>query len=42
MARKTVTPSEIIKQLVEEYRIKNGISTWEGALWELVRKGLEK
>lgn len=40
--RKTVSLNEAMKQLIEDYRIKNNITTWEGALWELVRKGLEK
>jgi hypothetical protein len=40
--RKTVSLNEEMKQWIEDYRVKNNISTWEGALWELVRKGLNK
>jgi hypothetical protein len=33
-------PPEIDK-MVEEYRKKNGITTWTAALFELARKGFE-
>lgn len=41
MRRTSITvPSEIDK-IVRDYQEKNGISTWVGALMELVRRGYE-
>lgn len=41
MARKTITVSDPRWQMVEDYRVKKGMPTWEGAMWELVSKGYE-
>lgn len=41
MRRTSITvPSEVDK-IIKDYQEQNGISTWVGALMELVRKGYE-
>lgn len=40
--RTSITVPIVMDNEIHKYMEKNGIKTWNAALWELVRKGLEK
>lgn len=41
MRKTTINVTPEIDKIVEEYRQKNGITSWTAALYELARKGFE-
>lgn len=39
--RTSITVPHVMDKVIEKYMDDNGIKTWNGALWELVRAGIE-